>query len=155
MPGFIRGYRELVFMSHRFFTYLLLYFVSLVSFAPVDAKPKGYLPPSPLWKKLKSIIIDKIEFEDASPLEVFKYLRVRAKALDPEGKGVNFVFKGLQKNKSLITIKLTDIPLSDAVKYVCLTGKLAYKVDTFAVIIMPMPPVKKESAKKARDEKKR
>ena len=108
------------------------------------AKPKGYLPLSPLWKKLNSIIIDKIEFEDEKPLAVFKYLRIRSKDCDPEGKGVNFVFKGLIKHKSLVTLKLQNIPLAEAIKYVCLTGDLMYKVDTYAVVIMPIPPKKKK-----------
>ena len=114
---------------------LLLSMISLTS----EARPKGYLPPSPLWKKLNSIIIDKIEFEDEKPLAIFKYIRIRSKACDPAGKGVNFVFKGLTKNQVLITLKLKELPLAEVIKYVCLTGDLLYKVDRYAVVIMPKP----------------
>jgi len=104
------------------------------------AKPKGYITPSPLWKKLYSIKIDKVKFEDEKPLAVFKFLRMRSKELDPAGKGVNFVFKGLQKHKSLVTLDLSNLPLAEVIKYVCLIGDLVYKVDEYAVVIMPKPP---------------
>lgn len=128
-------------MKVKFFILVLLVFFAAFS---GTAKPKGYLPPSPLWKKLYSIKIDKIDFEDAKPLAVFKYLRIRSKDLDPAGKGVNFVFKGLKGHKSLVTVKLENLPLADAIKYVCLTGDLIYKVDDHAVVIMPKPPKAKK-----------
>jgi hypothetical protein len=107
------------------------------------SKPKGY-PLSPLWKKLNSIIIDKVEFEDEKPIAIFKLLRIRSKELDPTGKGVNFVFKGLNEHKSLVTLKLSNIPLAEVIKYVCLSGNLMYKVDTYAVVIMPKVLKKKK-----------
>jgi hypothetical protein len=118
-----------------FFIALLLTVLSYTG----ESKPKGYLPPSPLWKKLNSIIIDSVEFEDEKPLAIFKYIRIRSKACDPAGKGVNFVFKGLRKHKILITLKLKELPLAEVIKYVCLTGDLLYKVDRYAVVIMPKP----------------
>lgn len=123
---------------------LIALLLTMISFTG-ESRPKGYLPPSPLWKKLNSIIIDKIEFEDEKPLAIFKYIRIRSKACDPAGKGVNFVFKGLSKHKILITLKLKNLPLAEVIKYVCLTGDLLYKVDKYAVVIMPKPikPVKK------------
>ena len=100
---------------------------------------------SPLYRKLQSIIIKKVEFEDAKPLAVFKFLRIRSKELDPTGKGVNFVFKDLREHKTLVTVKLNNIPLSEVIKYVCLTGNLNYKIDAYAVVIMPKSLPKKKT----------
>ena len=111
---------------------------------PLYAKPikQISLPKSPLWNKLYSIKIDHIEFMEAEPETVFKLLRVRSKELDPEGKGINFVLKGLQDHKTNVTLKLDNLPLAEVIKYVCLSGNLDYKVDDYAVIIMPKQPGK-------------
>lgn len=114
---------------------------------PVFAKPKGYLPASPLWKKLNSIVIEHIEFEDSDTQTVFKLLQVRSKDLDPEGKGINFVCKGLKDHKTLVTLKLDNLPLAEVIKYVCLAGDLIYKVDDYAVVVMPKPPAEKQKEK--------
>ncbi len=44
-----------------------------------------------LRKKLKTITINKIKFEDAPVTTVFQYLKSRSKALDADGVGVNFM----------------------------------------------------------------
>lgn len=110
------------------------------------AKPikKIKLPRSPLWKKLNSIVIQKLDVEEAEPRAVFRLLQIRSKALDPEKKGVHFVLKGLKNHPQTITIQLEKVPLADVIKYVCMTAGLAYKVEDFAVIIMPKPPAKKK-----------
>ncbi|QSH42488.1 hypothetical protein P0136_02500 [Lentisphaerota bacterium ZTH] len=46
-----------------------------------------------LKEKLKSIIIDKINFEDFPLPTAVNYLRVQSKKLDPEGKGVNIFLR--------------------------------------------------------------
>ena len=114
--------------------------LTLSGFARPIKKP--VLSPSPLWKKLNSIIIDHVEFEDADPIAIFKLLRIRSKKLDTEGKGVNFIFKGLNNHEATITMELDNISLAELIKYVCLSGGLVYKVDRFAVVIMPKPPKK-------------
>ena len=102
------------------------------------AEPAKETPSGNLWKKLNSIIIDQVEFEDSEPINILKFLRQRSKDLDPEKKGVNFVFKDLEQHKTLVTLKLSNLPLSEVIKYVCLSGDLIYKVEDFAVVIMPM-----------------
>jgi hypothetical protein len=101
-----------------------------------------------LTHKLKSIKIGKIDFEEAKPLAVFKYLRIRSKALDPEGKGVNFVFKHLSKNKTLISLQMENVPLYSVIKYACMAANLEFKVEEYAVIIQPKRAKKTKSTKK-------
>jgi len=120
-------------------------FIFLLCTLTGSAKPPRSFHPTPLRQKLNSIIIQKVEFEDAKPLTVFKFLRIRSKELDPAGKGVNFVFKDLRDHKTLVTVKLNNIPLSDVIKYVCLTGNLDYKIDAYAVVIRPKTLPKKKT----------
>jgi hypothetical protein len=47
----------------------------------------------PIVRKLNGIIIPKVDFRDVTVAEAIEFLRQRAKALDPEGTGVNIVLK--------------------------------------------------------------
>ena len=48
---------------------------------------------SAIQKKLREIVIPKIEFEEASIHQVVKFLKQKSKELDPEGEGVNFFLR--------------------------------------------------------------
>lgn len=103
------------------------------------------LPDSPLCADLKDIKIPQITLEEASPQSVFKLLRQLSKKNDPKGKGINFILKGLKKHPYTISLELKDLPLGDVIRYICMTGNLSYKVEDFAVVIMPR---KSKNAKK-------
>ena len=90
-----------------------------------------------LEQKMKTIRLDKIEFDDEDVLAVFKYIRLIAKKSDPAGKGINFVFKDLDKSEKHITIQLEDVPVLYAVKSICETAGLTYRIDDYAVFIQP------------------
>ena len=96
-----------------------------------------------LEQKLNSIKLDKIDFNDEEILAVFKYIRLITKQSDPAGKGVNFVFKDLDKSKKHITILLEDVPVIYAVKSVCEVAGLTYRIDDYSIFIQP----KKEESK--------
>jgi hypothetical protein len=92
-----------------------------------------------LEKKLRSIIIDKVEFDDAVPSTIFKYLRIESKRLDPEKKGVNFVFQNVDASRKTVTLILDKVPLLYIIKTVCSASGLAYRIDDYAVFIQPKP----------------
>ncbi len=52
-------------------------------------------------KKLKSIVIPKLQFEDVPVSVIFEFLKRRSRELDPDGEGVNFVviLKAPEKKK--------------------------------------------------------
>ena len=118
-------------------------------------------------EKLRRIIIPNIAFEDITVEEAVDFLRLRAAELDvletdPARKGVNFLIRkpnaaaggdaaldaaqeggGLAGATSpgalrIKTLRLTNIPLGQALKYICEQTKLRYKVDDFAVTLVPM-----------------
>ena len=88
-----------------------------------------------LEKKLKTIIIDKVEFEDAAPSVIFKFLRIESKRLDPEKRGVNFVFKDIDASGKTVTLILDKVPLLYIIKTVCEASGLSYRIDDYAVFI--------------------
>jgi general secretion pathway protein D len=119
-----------------------------------------------IMEKLRSIIIPVIDFEDTSVEEAIDFLRTRSRELDttttnPADKGINFVVRKPQANAAapdaagldaaagaLATtadpgtlrvreLRLTNVPVATALKYICESTKLKYKVDDFAVTLVP------------------
>lgn len=118
-----------------------------------------------LVNKLNSIIIPNIDFEDTSVEEAIDYLRSQVAALDtqeidPARKGFNFVIRkprvGPSDNAGLDAdaagglgaahdpgslrireLKLRNVPVSEALKYITDQTKLRYKVDDYAVTLVP------------------
>ncbi|MGD7653657.1 MAG: hypothetical protein ACQCXQ_10610, partial [Verrucomicrobiales bacterium] len=94
-----------------------------------------------LTEKLHRIIIPRIDFEDTTLEEAIDFLRLRTAEsdsleLDPSKKGVNIVNRGSGGLK-IRELKLKNVPLSQALKYICDATKLRYKVDDFAVTLVP------------------
>jgi len=104
-------------------------------------------------RKLDSIIIPKLEFRGATIREAIEFLRKKSAELDvdsPVGeRGVNFVLKLEGGNAGAtpslvspadtqITVTLTNIPLREALKDVTSLANLKYKVDSYAVVIVPL-----------------
>ncbi len=121
--------------------------------------------------KLRRIVIPRIDFEDTSVEEAIDFLRLRAveldvTELDPAKKGINFVIRrpraaaagaadagkaptatdaasdpGAHRIKEL---RIRNVPLAVALKYICDQAKLRYKVDDFAVTLVPLSEVDKD-----------
>ena len=120
-----------------------------------------------ITEKLKRIVIPRIDFDDTTVEEAIDFLRLRAAELDtmeldPTKKGVNFVIRrprvaapeaadaGLEPAGDALLLGSTDpgtlrvkelrirnVPLAVALRYICDQTKLRYKVDDFAVTLVP------------------
>ena len=115
--------------------------------------------------KLKNMIIPVVDFDDTTVEEAIDFLRQRATELDkweldPVKKGINFVIRkpriggggapdaeldvegglgaidpGSARVKEL---KLRNVPLSSVLQYICEQARLRFKVDDFAVTLLPI-----------------
>ncbi len=94
---------------------------------------------SKIKEKLENIILSKIDFDNASISSVLTYLNRESKILDTSGdhNGINIILKlsGAQKEPKLVTIQLDDMPIGEAIKYVCLATGLKYRIEDQAVVI--------------------
>jgi general secretion pathway protein D len=122
-----------------------------------------------ITRKLQSIVVPRIDFEDTTVEEAIDFLRMRAaeldtSELDPAKKGVNFVIRrpraaagggdagvtpaaGGAETLSMAgsdpgalrvkELRIRNVPLAVALKYICDQTKLRYKVDDFAVTLVP------------------
>jgi len=114
--------------------------------------------------KLNQIRIPEISLNNSTVEEAIEFLRLRSVELDPEGTGINFVVRtpkvvdetgaeteagtaalddpglggGGNPNAILIgKLDLKNVPLRVALQYICDEAKLRYKVDEFAVTLLP------------------
>ena len=95
-------------------------------------------------RKLDEIIIPRINFTDAKISEAVEYLRDRSAALDTDAgsdaeRGVNIVLKLDQAAASqTVTIDLANLPLREALTYITNLANLKFKVEPYAVLIVPL-----------------
>ncbi len=118
-----------------------------------------------ILNKLRTIIIPRIDFENTTLEEAIDFLRQRSRELDtvepnPEKKGVSFVIRkpraaagGAPLEDSglpgatlgeagpgsavIPELKLSNVPLATALKYITDETKMRYRVDDFAVTLVP------------------
>jgi len=115
--------------------------------------------------KLQQIEIPVVDFNNTTVEEAIDFLRIRSieldvGTLDERKKGVNFVVRqpkvvdaaddtldaeggllGADTDPGALTIDklyLTNVPLETALQYICEKAKLRYKVDEYAVTLLPL-----------------
>jgi len=100
---------------------------------------------SSINRKLDEIIVPKVDFNEATVREALDFLKVRAAALDtseadPARKGINIVVKlapDAPEAAQRVSLNLNDIPLRQAIGYVAQAAGLKFKVEPYAVVVVP------------------
>ena len=103
---------------------------------------------SPINKKLKEIVIDHLNYEDDTPIsDIFRYLEKRSKEIDPEKTGVTIHYVPVKDKASSkadkreeapkVVVVVDDIPLGEAIRYLCGAANLSYYVTDTKVLIEP------------------
>lgn len=98
--------------------------------------------------KLNSIMIPRLEFNGARIADVLEFLSQTSQELDtaepdPSKRGVSIVIDASGSTEAatipdrLVTVRLSNVPLASALKYVTQQVRLRYRVDSFAVIVSP------------------
>jgi general secretion pathway protein D len=98
--------------------------------------------------KLNQIIIPQLTMNGFRLETAINYLRRRSAELDPDptNKGVNIVIDRRRINNStpgaldqpVITLDLEDVPLAEALRYVTELAGVKYRIEPFAVWIVPL-----------------
>ncbi|GHC44695.1 Amuc_1098 family type IV pilus outer membrane protein [Roseibacillus persicicus] len=118
-----------------------------------------------ITNKLQNIIIPRVDFADTPLDEAMEYLTQKSIELDtdpdPTRKGINFVIEkgtvsgsgggvdesldggGLllgddPSSKTIDVLRLRNVPLATALEYVCNKTGLRYRVDEYAVTLLPI-----------------
>lgn len=108
--------------------------ISLLCLTPHCSAGYG-IRPNKLVQDLNGIIIPELNYHEAKPSDIFSFLSDESRTLDPERVGVNILWEGKIDETNAVTISVRNMPLVDAVKYVCQLAGLSYRIETNAVII--------------------
>lgn len=102
---------------------------------------KGAGPMNDLEGKLSRIILPEINFSEAPLGDVLDYFSTRAQEITKGELVVNFIYKGSaeDRTKTLITLLLRNVPLSEAIRYVGEMSHCRVKYEPHAVVIDPTP----------------
>jgi general secretion pathway protein D len=104
----------------------------------------GKAPTVYLSQKMQKIVFPQVQFTGASIEEAVEFLRVKSRDLDtfetdPARKGVNIILKpGENAPTASISLDLKDVPMQEALRYVTELAGMKYKVEPFAVLIVPV-----------------
>lgn len=110
---------------------------------PSKTKSESAAPKSPIQAKLGSIIFPKVQFSGATLEEALEFMRVKARQLDTSEpnqaqRGVNFILQGAAASTVLISLDLTNVPLSEVVKYTADLAGMSYRVEEAAVVFLSL-----------------
>ncbi len=95
-------------------------------------------------KKLDEIIIPEVKLNNVHPNDAFNFLREQAKAndkstSDPSRKGVNIVLKmNAEIGMSKVALDLRNVPLRDALTYICELSNAKFRVERSAIRVVPI-----------------
>jgi len=104
----------------------------------------GKDPSSYLTQKMQKIVFPQVQFAGANIEEAIEFLRVKSRDLDvfetdPSRKGVNIILKsGENPVSASISLDLKDVPMVEALRYVTDLAGMKYKVEPFAILIVPV-----------------
>lgn len=113
--------------------------LSIESTSTGGKAPSGYLS-----AKMEGIVFPQVEFTGATIEEAVEFLRVKSRDLDvtetdPARKGVNIILKaGDTASAASISLSLKDVPMVEALRYVTELAGMKFKVEPFAVLIVPV-----------------
>lgn len=97
-----------------------------------------------LKEKMDNIIFPTVSFQGATIDEAIEFLRLKSRDLDtmeknPERRGVNIIVRaGDQPVTNQITLDLKEVPMSEALRYITELAGMKYKIDSYAVLVVPI-----------------
>ncbi|RBP48220.1 beta-lactamase regulating signal transducer with metallopeptidase domain [Roseimicrobium gellanilyticum] len=95
------------------------------------------VPPKPaLLQHAEGIIIPSVEFKDATLKEAVEFFRVKGRAHDSSGKGVNITLSADAADSTVrLTLSLKDVPLSEALRYTAELSNMELTADEFTLFL--------------------
>ena len=90
-----------------------------------------------LDQKLRTITIPQLEFRDTPLSDAVDFIRVKSRELDPDRRGINLVRDSLVDGNTPITLKLTRVPLKEALRYTAELSDAQVGLEPNAVVLVP------------------
>lgn len=89
-------------------------------------------------QKLKSIRLPSLDFTDVTIEQATNFLTTESKRLDePTHKGISFIIQpDASDSAKTITLSLSDVPVGEALRYICQLANVKYKVQDYAISVV-------------------
>jgi len=97
--------------------------------------------------KMRNIIFPSVQFSGASIEEAIEFLRIKSRDFDteerdPARKGVNLILRqGAAASTAQISLDLKQVPMDEALRYITELANMKYKVEKYAVVVVPLSEV--------------
>ncbi|MBQ6352980.1 MAG: hypothetical protein IJJ28_06925, partial [Lentisphaeria bacterium] len=88
-----------------------------------------------VYSKLSRIIFPRIDFNETDVSAALKQLEKRSKDYDPDKEGVEINLAMPSEFSRTVTLNLTNMPLDEIIRYLCLMTGLEYRVDGNSVLV--------------------
>lgn len=86
---------------------------------------------------IKTLVLPSVQFKDATFTTAIDYLRQQAALKSVKVSIVSQLSQPQMENK--ITLNLSDVPWVEALRYACTLNNAVYRMDQYAIVIMPAP----------------
>lgn len=97
------------------------------------------LPSFETKKKLETITVPEIIFNNASIEDASAFFAAKSREFDPGGQGLSFVVRPeAAASARRFDLRLRDVPLLEALRYATQKAGVKFKVEEFAVVIVPI-----------------
>ncbi|MEM7010449.1 MAG: hypothetical protein AAF585_03095 [Verrucomicrobiota bacterium] len=102
-------------------------------------KAAGKKAPGTAEDALSKIVIPQINLQDASLELVFEFLAAKVEELSGGETSVNFIYRGPQESREMqnINLRLSNIPVSEVIRYVGELSGTHFKYEPHAIVGMP------------------
>ncbi len=89
-------------------------------------------------QKLKSTFVS-LHFESGTTIEqATSFLTIESRKIDPEHKGINFIIQPeASTSAKTISLSLNNVPMDEALRYICQLAGVKYKIQDYAISIVP------------------
>lgn len=98
----------------------------------------GKPPRNTTQEALKKIILEKVEFREASLPEALEFLKQKGTQLGEGKVAINFVLQlGEAAQNAKVTISLQKVPLSEVLRYVGDLADVQFVYEPYAIVVKP------------------
>ncbi len=125
------------FIENPFPRSLVIFVSAAVISGPAVVDAKEAPEQGTAEKAATSIIIPKLEFREATIEEAVAFLRKKSRELSPDKREINLVLNLPSGSDMRITLSLSNIPLTEALKYVAALSDLEIDSEPQAIVLRP------------------
>jgi hypothetical protein len=89
-------------------------------------------------KALAQLIVPQIQFKDATLGSALEFMKKKAAELSGGKQAVNFVVQpGIDQTGTVVTVNLTNIPFTEALRYVGELANITFQYQKYAIVVKP------------------